>query len=118
MIPLLVVQLYKQGQLCQLGVELCDLSSFDMLLRIQHRRLALYELCLASRFYSNHMSSFSHELFQCFQALINHGLRLHELLVNAYGQKCFTVMLEGVKGYDEASVELVVQLGLRLGNKY
>ncbi|XP_061637218.1 amyloid protein-binding protein 2 isoform X2 [Phyllopteryx taeniolatus] len=60
-------QLYQQGRLCQLGGEFCDLEVFAKVLRASDKR---------------------HLLHHCFQALMDHGVKVASVLANSFSRRC------------------------------
>ncbi|XP_023235379.1 amyloid protein-binding protein 2-like [Centruroides sculpturatus] len=83
-------KLYKQGRLCQLGFEFCNLEVFSRVLKVKDKR---------------------HLLHHCFQALMDHGAHTSEHLADAYYQHCLTVKHSSVQVKDRT-----IQLGLSLGS--
>ncbi|XP_061682952.1 amyloid protein-binding protein 2 isoform X3 [Syngnathoides biaculeatus] len=60
-------KLYQQGRLCQLGGEFCDLEVFAKVLRASDKR---------------------HLLHHCFQALMDHGVKVASVLANSFSRRC------------------------------
>ncbi|XP_043264373.1 amyloid protein-binding protein 2 isoform X1 [Colletes gigas] len=84
----LYYQLYKGKRLCLLGVELSNLDTFSKMMTVTNRRVNLLE---------------------CFQGLIDHGIRIEEELTIRYCLLCtFRSENPGVQ-------EETINLGLRLG---
>ncbi|XP_070572060.1 amyloid protein-binding protein 2-like [Ptychodera flava] len=82
-------KLYTQGRLCQLGIEFCELDIFSKILRANDKR---------------------HKLHHCFQALIDHGVKAHEVLSDAYCGLCESVSMSTREETDKA-----IALGYSLG---
>lgn len=83
-------KLYKQGRLCQLGFEFCNLEVFTRLMKVKDKR---------------------HLLHHCFQALMDHGAHTSEHLADAYHQHCLTIKHSSVQVKDKT-----IQIGLSLGS--
>uniref|UniRef100_A0A7N6BC62 Amyloid protein-binding protein 2 n=1 Tax=Anabas testudineus TaxID=64144 RepID=A0A7N6BC62_ANATE len=60
-------KLYQQGRLCQLGGEFCELEVFAKVLRASDKR---------------------HLLHHCFQALMDHGVKVASVLANSFSRRC------------------------------
>ncbi|XP_033748176.1 amyloid protein-binding protein 2-like [Pecten maximus] len=82
-------KLYNKGQLCQLGMDFSDLDTFSKVLKIIDKR---------------------HLLHHSFQALMDHCVRLSDILADA-----FTVQLMPSSCPDTVSRDRAIQFGLSLG---
>ncbi|XP_076107447.1 amyloid protein-binding protein 2-like [Mytilus galloprovincialis] len=82
-------KLYNQGRLCQLGMEFSELDTFLKVLNVNDKR---------------------HLLHHCFQALMDHGVRVSNILADAFSGQFSTGTCN-----DESSKEKAIQLGLSLG---
>ncbi|XP_069134767.1 amyloid protein-binding protein 2-like [Argopecten irradians] len=82
-------KLYNKGQLCQLGMDFSDLDTFSKVLKIIDKR---------------------HLLHHSFQALMDHCVRLSDILADA-----FTVQLMPSTCPDTVSRDRAIQFGLSLG---
>ncbi|XP_014664027.1 PREDICTED: amyloid protein-binding protein 2-like isoform X3 [Priapulus caudatus] len=78
-------KLYKQGPLCLLGMEFCELDVFSKVLKVSDKR---------------------HLLHHCFQALMDQGIRIADILADSYSQNCCVV---------HASVQTVKDRTIQLG---
>lgn len=84
-------ELYKQGRLCDLGMEFCNLETFSRVLKVGDNR---------------------HLLHHCFQALMDHGTRLAEVLANAFAIRCGSIQQRNNPLNSKKSIED----GFALGN--
>nr|XP_054749319.1 amyloid protein-binding protein 2-like [Lytechinus pictus] len=81
-------KLYKQGRLCQLGMEFCELDIFAKVLRVNDKR---------------------HFLHHCFQALMDHGVKVATVLADSYATHA------SIEEQNRDRVSRTVQLGFSLG---
>lgn len=81
-------KLYNKGRLCQLGMEFSELDTFAKVLKVNDKRPLLHH---------------------CFQALMDHGVRVSEILADAFTSQVFQA-LPHCQGRDK-----VIQLGFALG---
>ncbi|WAR03662.1 APBP2-like protein [Mya arenaria] len=84
-------KLYNKGRLCQLGMEFSDLDTFSKVLKVNDKR---------------------HLLHHCFQALMDHGVKVSEILADSYAYKCqdYQSNLATTQTTDKT-----IQLGFALG---
>uniref|UniRef100_A0A3P8Z056 Uncharacterized protein n=1 Tax=Esox lucius TaxID=8010 RepID=A0A3P8Z056_ESOLU len=82
-------KLYQQGRLCQLGGEFCELEVFAKVLRASDKR---------------------HLLHHCFQALMDHGVKVSSVLANSFGRRCSYIAESSAHVKEKA-----VQFGFVLG---
>uniref|UniRef100_A0A8D2QSM3 Amyloid beta precursor protein binding protein 2 n=1 Tax=Zosterops lateralis melanops TaxID=1220523 RepID=A0A8D2QSM3_ZOSLA len=82
-------QLYQQGRLCQLGSEFCELEVFAKVLRALDKR---------------------HLLHHCFQALMDHGVKVASVLAYSFSRRCSYIAES-----DAAVKEKAIQIGFVLG---
>uniref|UniRef100_A0A8C8F215 Amyloid protein-binding protein 2 n=1 Tax=Oncorhynchus tshawytscha TaxID=74940 RepID=A0A8C8F215_ONCTS len=82
-------KLYQQGQLCQLGGEFCELEVFAKVLRASDKR---------------------HLLHHCFQALMDHGVKVASVLANSFSRRCSYIAES-----DAHVKEKAIQFGFILG---
>uniref|UniRef100_A0A914UQ79 Uncharacterized protein n=1 Tax=Plectus sambesii TaxID=2011161 RepID=A0A914UQ79_9BILA len=85
-------KMHDQGRLCQLGYEWCDLEVFEVVLSVKHRR---------------------YQVHQIFQALMDHGLRLNEVLTSCLHTKCSQFLAE--KRWTVKEVTNLLNLSIDLG---
>uniref|UniRef100_A0ACB8ECX5 Amyloid protein-binding protein 2 n=1 Tax=Sphaerodactylus townsendi TaxID=933632 RepID=A0ACB8ECX5_9SAUR len=87
------VKLYQQGRLCQLGSEFCELEVFAKVLRALDKR---------------------HLLHHCFQALMDHGVKVASVLAYSFSRRCSYIAES-----DAAVKEKAIQIGfvLECGSK-
>ncbi|XP_078682230.1 amyloid protein-binding protein 2-like isoform X2 [Branchiostoma floridae x Branchiostoma belcheri] len=83
-------KLYQQGRLCQLGSEFCELAVFSKVVRANDKR---------------------HLLHHCFQALMDHGVKVSTCLSDTFSRQCSYIQESEVSIRDKA-----LQLGLALGS--
>ncbi|KFO32179.1 Amyloid protein-binding protein 2 [Fukomys damarensis] len=81
--------LYQQGRLCQLGSEFCELEVFAKVLRALDKR---------------------HLLHHCFQALMDHGVKVASVLAYSFSRRCSYIAES-----DAAVKEKAIQVGFVLG---
>ncbi|XP_060560053.1 amyloid protein-binding protein 2-like [Ruditapes philippinarum] len=81
-------KLYNKGRLCQLGMEFSELDTFAKVLKVNDKR---------------------HLLHHCFQALMDHGVRVSEILADAFTSQVYQALP------DIQSKDKVIQLGFALG---
>eukprot|EP00057_Strongylocentrotus_purpuratus_P024888 XP_011679362.1 PREDICTED: amyloid protein-binding protein 2 [Strongylocentrotus purpuratus] len=81
-------KLYKQGRLCQLGMEFCELDIFAKVLRVNDKR---------------------HLLHHCFQALMDHGVKVATVLADSYATHA------SIEEQNQDRISRTVQLGFSLG---
>uniref|UniRef100_A0A3P8UVM8 Amyloid protein-binding protein 2 n=1 Tax=Cynoglossus semilaevis TaxID=244447 RepID=A0A3P8UVM8_CYNSE len=84
-------KLYQQGRLCQLGGEFCELEVFAKVLRASDKR---------------------HLLHHCFQALMDHGVKVASVLANSFSRRCSYIAES-----DAHVKEKAIQFGFVLGKK-
>uniref|UniRef100_A0A8D3EE98 Amyloid protein-binding protein 2 n=1 Tax=Scophthalmus maximus TaxID=52904 RepID=A0A8D3EE98_SCOMX len=82
-------KLYQQGRLCQLGGEFCELEVFAKVLRASDKR---------------------HLLHHCFQALMDHGVKVASVLANSFSRRCSYIAES-----DAHVKEKAIQFGFVLG---
>ncbi|KAG7279749.1 hypothetical protein CRUP_021365 [Coryphaenoides rupestris] len=82
-------KLYQQGRLCQLGGEFCELEVFAKVLRASDKR---------------------HLLHHCFQALMDHGVRVASVLASSFSRRCSYIAES-----DAHVKEKAIQFGFVLG---
>ncbi|GAB1296607.1 Amyloid protein-binding protein 2 [Apodemus speciosus] len=82
-------KLYQQGRLCQLGSEFCELEVFAKVLRALDKR---------------------HLLHHCFQALMDHGVKVASVLAYSFSRRCSYIAES-----DAAVKEKAIQVGFVLG---
>ncbi|KAI5626749.1 amyloid protein-binding protein 2 [Silurus asotus] len=82
-------KLYQQGRLCQLGGEFCELEVFAKVLRASDKR---------------------HLLHHCFQALMDHGVKVASILANSFSRRCSYIAES-----DAHVKEKAIQFGFVLG---
>ncbi|KAK3084359.1 hypothetical protein FSP39_012164 [Pinctada imbricata] len=82
-------KLYNKGRLCQLGMEFSELDTFAKVLKVNDKR---------------------HLLHHCFQALMDHGVSVSDILADAYSSQ-----LTPSSCQDQIKRERAIQLGLTLG---
>uniref|UniRef100_A0A8C6VSP3 Amyloid beta protein binding protein 2 n=1 Tax=Naja naja TaxID=35670 RepID=A0A8C6VSP3_NAJNA len=82
-------KLYQQGRLCQLGSEFCELEVFAKVLRALDKR---------------------HLLHHCFQALMDHGVKVASVLAYSFSRRCSYIAES-----DAAVKEKAIQIGFVLG---
>uniref|UniRef100_H2T0V3 Amyloid beta precursor protein (cytoplasmic tail) binding protein 2 n=1 Tax=Takifugu rubripes TaxID=31033 RepID=H2T0V3_TAKRU len=82
-------KLYQQGRLCQLGGEFCELEVFAKVLRASDKR---------------------HLLHHCFQALMDHGVKVASVLANSFSRRC-----SYISESDAHVKEKAIQFGFVLG---
>ncbi|KAM6296581.1 amyloid protein-binding protein 2 [Aegotheles albertisi] len=82
-------KLYQQGRLCQLGSEFCELEVFAKVLRALDKR---------------------HLLHHCFQALMDHGVKVASVLAYSFSRRCSYIAES-----DSAVKEKAIQIGFVLG---
>ncbi|CAI9544322.1 unnamed protein product, partial [Staurois parvus] len=82
-------QLYQQGRLCQLGSEFCELEVFAKVLRALDKR---------------------HLLHHCFQALMDHGVKVASVLAYSFSRRCSYIAES-----DAQVKEKAIQIGFVLG---
>uniref|UniRef100_A0AAY5E895 Amyloid beta precursor protein (cytoplasmic tail) binding protein 2 n=1 Tax=Electrophorus electricus TaxID=8005 RepID=A0AAY5E895_ELEEL len=82
-------KLYQQGRLCQLGGEFCELEVFAKVLRASDKR---------------------HLLHHCFQALMDHGVKVSSILANSFSRRCSYIAES-----DAHVKEKAIQFGFVLG---
>ncbi|CAM9211652.1 unnamed protein product, partial [Lampetra fluviatilis] len=82
-------KLYQQGRLCQLGGEFCELDVFTKVLRASDKR---------------------HLLHHCFQALMDHGVRVSSVLAQAFSRRCGCLQPTATAAHDKA-ISLATSLG-------
>ncbi|XP_022093232.1 amyloid protein-binding protein 2-like [Acanthaster planci] len=82
-------KLYKQGRLCQLGMEFCELDVFAKVLRANDKR---------------------HLLHHCLQALMDHGVKVASVLADSYATQATLLRVE-----QTSSMEKAIQLAFSLG---
>ncbi|KAG2458760.1 APBP2 protein, partial [Polypterus senegalus] len=82
-------KLYQQGRLCQLGGEFCELEVFAKVLRAADKR---------------------HLLHHCFQALMDHGVKVASVLANSFSRRCSYIAES-----DAHVKEKAIQFGFVLG---
>ncbi|XP_035242367.1 amyloid protein-binding protein 2 [Anguilla anguilla] len=82
-------KLCQQGRLCQLGEEFCELDVFVKVLRASDKR---------------------HLLHHCFQALMDHGVKVASVLASSFSLRCACIDASDVRAQERA-----VQLGFLLG---
>ncbi|KAJ8403890.1 hypothetical protein AAFF_G00347580 [Aldrovandia affinis] len=82
-------KLYQQGRLCQLGGAFCELEVFAKVLRASDKR---------------------HLLHHCFQALMDHGVKVASVLSSSFSRRCAYVAVS-----EEHVKEKAVQFGFILG---
>ncbi|XP_038074317.1 amyloid protein-binding protein 2-like [Patiria miniata] len=82
-------KLYKQGRLCQLGMEFCELDVFAKVLRANDKR---------------------HLLHHCLQALMDHGVKVASVLADSYATQAALLRVE-----QTSSMEKAIQLAFSLG---
>ncbi|PKU31392.1 hypothetical protein llap_18304 [Limosa lapponica baueri] len=80
--------LYQQGRLCQLGSEFCELEVFAKVLRALDKR---------------------HLLHHCFQALMDHGVKVASVLAYSFSRRCSYIAES-----DAAVKEKAIQIGHHL----
>ncbi|XP_002733774.1 amyloid protein-binding protein 2 [Saccoglossus kowalevskii] len=83
-------KLYTQGRLCQLGMEFCELEIFSKVLRVNDKR---------------------HKLHHCFQALMDHGVKVTTVLCDEYCGCCESV----ARVMNRDDVDKTIALGYALG---
>ncbi|OBS67320.1 hypothetical protein A6R68_04149, partial [Neotoma lepida] len=84
-----LLQLYQQGRLCQLGSEFCELEVFAKVLRALDKR---------------------HLLHHCFQALMDHGVKVASVLAYSFSRRCSYIAES-----DATVKEKAIQVGFVLG---
>ncbi|KAG9352032.1 hypothetical protein JZ751_023283, partial [Albula glossodonta] len=82
-------KLYQQGRLCQLGGEFCELEVFAKVLRASDKR---------------------HLLHHCFQALMDHGVKVASVLASSFSRRCSYIAES-----DAHVKEKAIQFGFVLG---
>ncbi|KAJ7990111.1 hypothetical protein DPEC_G00296930 [Dallia pectoralis] len=82
-------KLYQQGRLCQLGGEFCELEVVAKVLRASDKR---------------------HLLHHCFQALMDHGVKVSTVLANSFSRRCSYIAESGAHVREKA-----IQFGFILG---
>ncbi|XP_033121593.1 amyloid protein-binding protein 2-like [Anneissia japonica] len=82
-------KLYTQGRLCQLGMEFCELDIFAKVLTVSDKR---------------------HLLHHCFQALMDHGVKVATVLAESFKSHCAQILCSQRTQLDKA-----IQLGFSLG---
>ncbi|NWZ48979.1 APBP2 protein, partial [Haliaeetus albicilla] len=85
-------KLYQQGRLCQLGSEFCELEVFAKVLRALDKR---------------------HLLHHCFQALMDHGVKVASVLAYSFSRRCSYIAES-----DSAVKEKAIQIGFVLDPCY
>ncbi|XP_072043780.1 amyloid protein-binding protein 2-like [Amphiura filiformis] len=82
-------KLYKQGRLCQLGMEFCELDIFAKVLKANDKR---------------------HFLHHCFQALMDHGVKVATVLADSYSSQAGALQSTNMNTVDK-NITLAFSLG-------